>query len=87
MIEEGGHTWPGQKPPVGFIGKLVKNISANDLMWEFFEKHPMRKGGGEAKKVRVLFAEKMVQPERDVPKEAQKQRARLNAGSARNPEW
>ena len=42
VIEEGGHTWPGQKPPVGFIGKSVKNISANDLMWEFFQKHPMK---------------------------------------------
>ena len=39
VIEEGGHTWPGQKPPVGFIGKSAKNISANDLMWEFFQKH------------------------------------------------
>lgn len=42
VIEEGGHTWPGQKPPVGFLGKSVKNISANDLMWEFFQKHPMK---------------------------------------------
>lgn len=42
VIEEGGHTWPGQKPPVGFIGKSALNISANDLMWEFFEKHPMK---------------------------------------------
>ena len=37
-IEEGGHTWPGQKPPVGFIGKS----SANDLIWEYFQRHPMR---------------------------------------------
>ncbi len=42
VIEEGGHTWPGQKPPVGFIGKSVKDISANDLIWEFFQKHPMK---------------------------------------------
>ncbi len=42
VIKEGGHTWPGQDPPVGFIGKSAKNISANDLMWEFFEKHPMK---------------------------------------------
>jgi polyhydroxybutyrate depolymerase len=42
VIEEGGHTWPGQQPPVGFIGKSAKNISANDLMWEFFKKHPMK---------------------------------------------
>jgi polyhydroxybutyrate depolymerase len=42
VIEEGGHTWPGQSPPVGFIGKSVKNVSANDLMWEFFQKHKLR---------------------------------------------
>jgi polyhydroxybutyrate depolymerase len=42
VIEEGGHTWPGQKPPVAFIGKSTLNISANDLMWEFFEKHPLK---------------------------------------------
>lgn len=44
VIEEGGHTWPGQQPPVGFIGKSATNISANDLMWEFFQKHPMKLG-------------------------------------------
>ena len=42
VIEEGGHTWPGEKPPVGFIGKSVTSISANDLMWEFFQKHPLK---------------------------------------------
>jgi polyhydroxybutyrate depolymerase len=42
VIEGGGHTWPGQQPSVGFIGKSTKNISANDLIWEFFEKHPMK---------------------------------------------
>jgi len=41
VIEEGGHTWPGQQPPVGFIGKSVKTVSANDLLWEFFRKHPL----------------------------------------------
>jgi polyhydroxybutyrate depolymerase len=39
-IEGGGHTWPGRKPPVGFIGKSTLDISANDLIWEFFQKHP-----------------------------------------------
>ena len=42
VIEDGGHTWPGQLPPVGFIGKSVKNISGNDLMWEFFKKHNLK---------------------------------------------
>lgn len=38
-IEGGGHTWPGQPPPNPFLGKSTKNIAANDLMWEFFERH------------------------------------------------
>lgn len=42
VIQGGGHTWPGQQPPVSFIGKSTKNISANDLIWEFFQKHPMK---------------------------------------------
>ncbi|MCE9532259.1 MAG: dienelactone hydrolase family protein [Planctomycetes bacterium] len=41
-IEDGGHTWPGMTPPASFMGKSAKNISANDLMWEFFQKHPMK---------------------------------------------
>ena len=40
-IEGGGHTWPGQQPPVAFIGKSARNISANELIWEFFQKHPL----------------------------------------------
>jgi polyhydroxybutyrate depolymerase len=42
VIEGGGHTWPGQQPPVGFLGKSARNISANDLMWEFFQKHRLK---------------------------------------------
>jgi len=42
VIDGGGHTWPGQQPPVGFIGKSAKNVSANDLMWEFFQKHRLK---------------------------------------------
>jgi polyhydroxybutyrate depolymerase len=41
IIKGGGHTWPGKEPPVGFIGKSTKNISASDLLWDFFQKHPM----------------------------------------------
>ncbi len=43
-IENGGHTWPGMEPPVAMLGKSTKDISANDLMWEFFQKHPMKPG-------------------------------------------
>jgi polyhydroxybutyrate depolymerase len=43
-IEGGGHTWPGRETLSGFevLGKSTKDISANDLMWEFFQKHPMQ---------------------------------------------
>ncbi len=41
IIEGGGHTWPGKKSPVAFLGKSTFDISANDLIWEFFQKHPM----------------------------------------------
>jgi polyhydroxybutyrate depolymerase len=42
VINGGGHTWPGRDPVVWFLGKSTKDISANDLMWEFFKKHPMK---------------------------------------------
>ena len=38
-IEGGGHTWPGVEPPLRFIGKSTKDISANDMIWEFFQKY------------------------------------------------
>jgi polyhydroxybutyrate depolymerase len=41
-IEGGGHTWPGMTPMVSFIGRSTLSISANDLMWEFFQKHRLR---------------------------------------------
>ena len=41
-IVGGGHTWPGGPSRVRFLGKTTKNISANDAMWEFFQKHPMK---------------------------------------------
>jgi polyhydroxybutyrate depolymerase len=42
VVEGGGHTWPGRDPPYRFLGKSTKDISANDLIWEFFQKHPMK---------------------------------------------
>jgi polyhydroxybutyrate depolymerase len=42
VIEGGGHTWPGMKSPTETLGKSALNISANDLMWEFFQNHPMK---------------------------------------------
>src|SRR5439155_18559911 len=33
-IEGGGHTWPGREPPLKFLGKSTRNISASEVMWE-----------------------------------------------------
>lgn len=40
-IENGGHTWPGRHPRLFFLGRSTSAISANDLMWDFFQRHPM----------------------------------------------
>ena len=42
VINGGGHTWPGRDPRCSFSANRRKNISANDLMWEFFKRHPMK---------------------------------------------
>jgi polyhydroxybutyrate depolymerase len=42
IIENGGHTWPGRLSPLRMLGRSTLEISANDLMWEFFEKHPKK---------------------------------------------
>jgi polyhydroxybutyrate depolymerase len=42
VIEGMGHTWPGREPLVKFLGKSARSVSANEVMWEFFKKHPMR---------------------------------------------
>jgi polyhydroxybutyrate depolymerase len=42
VIEGGGHTWPGREPALKLLGKTTKKVSANELMWEFFQKHPMK---------------------------------------------
>jgi polyhydroxybutyrate depolymerase len=45
VIQGGGHTWPGGQ--FGFLGRrilgpITHDISANDLMWEFFQRHSMK---------------------------------------------
>ena len=35
----GGHTWPGQPHARLLLGPTTTEISANDLMWEFFRFH------------------------------------------------
>jgi polyhydroxybutyrate depolymerase len=41
VIDGGGHAWPGFDQKLPFLGKTCYSISATDLMWAFFEKHPM----------------------------------------------
>ena len=40
VVEHGGHTWPGRDIGSNILGKSTRNASANDLIWEFFERHP-----------------------------------------------
>jgi len=39
-IKHGGHTWPGRPRTLEFLGSATQAISANDLLWEFFGRHP-----------------------------------------------
>ena len=45
VVEGGGHTWPGSEfddPITDIVGYVTHNIDANELMWEFFQQHPLR---------------------------------------------
>jgi len=41
-IEGGGHTWPGgyQYLNERIIGKTSRDLDANEVIWDFFKKHP-----------------------------------------------
>ncbi len=41
VVEGGGHTWPGAMD-IAVMGETTHEISATDLMWEFFLAHPRR---------------------------------------------
>jgi polyhydroxybutyrate depolymerase len=45
QIIGGGHNWPG-RPMLPMmetvLGKATHQISANDMIWDFFQKHPMK---------------------------------------------
>lgn len=41
IIAGGGHTWPGREPRMRSLGTSTRDISANDMMWEFFQRHPL----------------------------------------------
>jgi polyhydroxybutyrate depolymerase len=38
-IQNGGHTWPGSKPLLFFLGNTNQDISANEEMWKFFSNY------------------------------------------------
>jgi polyhydroxybutyrate depolymerase len=42
VVENGGHTWPGSPLSPVFLGLSTNNINANEIMWEFFQKHPLK---------------------------------------------
>jgi polyhydroxybutyrate depolymerase len=42
VVEDGGHTWPGMKGSPAFLGVCTGNISANEVIWDFFKKHPLK---------------------------------------------
>ncbi len=39
LIHGAGHIWPGRPPRPHYLGKTTYNLSANELIWEFFQKH------------------------------------------------
>jgi polyhydroxybutyrate depolymerase len=41
VIEGGGHTWPGRQPGTRVLGRTTMSVSANDLIWDFFQRHPL----------------------------------------------
>jgi polyhydroxybutyrate depolymerase len=44
-VEGGGHSWPGSefsKQVASVVGKTTESISANEIMWKFFQEHPLQ---------------------------------------------
>ncbi|MGN6369981.1 MAG: alpha/beta hydrolase family esterase [Phycisphaerae bacterium] len=44
-VEDGNHMWPGGKIMPGKDQEPVQDISATDVMWDFFANHPRRPRG------------------------------------------
>lgn len=40
-IQGGGHTWPGRIPLLPSLGTATTAISANNILWDFFQRHPL----------------------------------------------
>lgn len=48
-VEGGGHTWPGAemlKAATDVVGITTFSVSADEVMWEFFQDHPLPAGPG-----------------------------------------
>ena len=44
VIRDGGHTWPGGTSgiyPPNLVGRTTMSISANQIIWSFFQAHPL----------------------------------------------
>ena len=42
MIDGGGHAWPGSEPiPAWIVGRTSRDIDATQVMWDFFQAHPL----------------------------------------------
>jgi polyhydroxybutyrate depolymerase len=44
VIRDGGHTWPGGTSgiyPPALVGRTTMSISANQIIWSFFQAHPL----------------------------------------------
>jgi polyhydroxybutyrate depolymerase len=39
VVEEGGHTWPGSPIDVPGLGATNRDVSATEIIWEFFGRH------------------------------------------------
>jgi polyhydroxybutyrate depolymerase len=39
LIQGAGHVWPGRPPRPYYLGKTTYNVLANQLIWQFFQRH------------------------------------------------
>ena len=42
VIDGGGRTWTGKRSTAAVLGRSTLNVSTNELMWEFFQKHKLK---------------------------------------------
>jgi len=50
-VEGGGHSWPGSEVLANvenIVGHTTMSISANEVMWKFFEQHPLAMSSGKS---------------------------------------